>query len=106
MAFKKGNNLGAKSRLFDGALRRAIAQDESDRLRKAAESLLDAAAEGKPWALAQLADRLDGKADQNVTIERKNANELSLTELAAEIAELRAGDSVEAEGSDQSSGLH
>jgi hypothetical protein len=48
-------------RLFDDALRRAIAQDDGKRLRDAAEKLLTEASRGKPWALAMLADRLDGK---------------------------------------------
>jgi hypothetical protein len=105
MAFEKGHKHGAKSRLFDGALRRAIAQDDGERLRRAAEALLDEAAAGKPWALAQLADRLDGKADQTVNVNR-NLESMSLVELAAEVAQLRGGDSAQAEGSDELSGLH
>ncbi len=60
MPFEKGNTHGSKGRLFDGALRRAIAQDDGKRLRAAAEQLLNAAAEGEPWAINTLADRLDG----------------------------------------------
>lgn len=105
MAFKPGNNHGAKSRLFDGALRRAIAQDDGERLRRAAEKLLDEAAEGKPWAIAQLADRLDGKADQTVNVNR-NVESMSLVELASEIAQLRSGDSPEAGGADESGAVH
>lgn len=105
MAFQPGNKNGAKSRLFDGALRRAIAQDDGERLRAAAEKLLDEAAEGKQWAVALLADRLDGKADQTVNVVR-NVENLSLAELAAEVAELRAGDSAQAEGSDGAGAVH
>jgi hypothetical protein len=61
MPFEPGNSLGAKSRWFDGALRRAIAQDDGKRLRRAAEALLTKAAHGEPWAIALLADRLDGR---------------------------------------------
>lgn len=105
MAFQKGNTLGAKSKLFDGALKRAIAQDNGERLRQAAEALLSEAAAGKPWAIAQLADRLDGKADQTVTVNR-NAKEMSLAELAAEIAELRSGSADEAGSSAESGAVH
>lgn len=105
MAFKPGNTHGAKSKLFDSALRRAIAQDDGDRLRKAAEALLDEAAAGKPWALAQLAERLDGKADQTVNVKRE-VGEMSLAELAAEVAELRSGDPAEAGCAEQAGPVH
>lgn len=45
-----------------------IAQDDKDRLRAAAESLLTAAANGDLGAIKELGDRLDGKAAQSVTI--------------------------------------
>jgi hypothetical protein len=51
---------------FRAALDRAIAQDDAKRIRKAAETLLDRAAAGEPWALGMLADRLDGKPVQPV----------------------------------------
>ncbi len=62
-----GNQNAAKSRLFYGALSRAIAQDDGERLRKAAEKLLDLASGGEAWAVKELADRLDGKAPQAIT---------------------------------------
>jgi hypothetical protein len=107
MAFTKGNQLGAKSRLFDGALKRAIAQDDGQRLRLAAEKLLDLASTGEAWAIKELADRLDGKAQQNVSVERKNVSDLSLSELAAELATAIAGGSSEpADGAEQPSQVH
>jgi hypothetical protein len=96
MAFTKGNQLGAKSRLFDGALKRAIAQDDGQRLRQAAEKLLDLAAGGEAWAIKELADRLDGKSQQNVSVERKDVRDLSLAELAAEMAAAIEGGGAEA----------
>lgn len=106
MAFEKGHKHGAKSRAFDGALRRAIAQDDGERLRKSAEQLLDHAAAGTQWAIALLADRLDGKADQHVSVETRRVEDLSLAELAAEVAAARGGDTSPAAGADQPSGLH
>ena len=105
MAFQPGNKHGTKNKLFDAALRRAVAQDDGERLRKAAEMLLDEAAAGKPWALAQLADRLDGKADQTVNVNR-NVEHMSLAELASEVAGLRAGDSAQAAGPDGAGPVH
>ena len=66
MPFEPGNQLAAKRKQFEGALRRALAQDSGDRLRRACERLLDSAAEGATWAeriaaLQFLADRLDGR---------------------------------------------
>jgi hypothetical protein len=66
MAAPIGNKNAAKSRLFEQALHRAIAQDSGERIRRAAENLLDKAAEGEIWAVQMLADRLDGKPTQQV----------------------------------------
>lgn len=61
-----GNKNGAKARLFEQALTRAIKQDDGERLRKAAEQVLDRAADGEAWAINMLADRLDGKPSQQI----------------------------------------
>ena len=64
-----GNQNAVKeNRRWANALSRAIAQDDGERLRKAAEKLLDCAAEGEPWAVRELADRLDGKPAQAVVL--------------------------------------
>ena len=59
-----GNNNAIKNKLWSDTLRRAIAQDRGDRVRQAAERLLDEAAKGEPWAIKELADRLDGRSVQ------------------------------------------
>ena len=66
MPFEEGNTLGKKGKIFDAALRRAIAQDSGELVRKAAEKLLQLAAAGEQWAVQYLADRLDGKPTQAV----------------------------------------
>lgn len=64
---ESGNPEGSsKQKRFFNALDRAIVQEDGARLRKAAEKLLDLAAEGEPFALQMLADRLDGKAVQQI----------------------------------------
>lgn len=75
MAFKKGqsgNPAGTpKDYKFQAALTRAIAQDDGKKLRSAADKLLSKAAEGEPWAINMLADRLDGKPATTVDIGNK-----------------------------------
>jgi hypothetical protein len=63
-----GNQNAAKSRVFSDALRRAIAQDDGVRIRKAAEKMLDLAAEGEQWAVKEVFDRLEGKAAQSLSV--------------------------------------
>ncbi len=65
----EGNqNATKQQRQFNNALQRAIAQDDGKRLRGAAEKLLDLADAGESWAVKELADRLDGKSAQSVTV--------------------------------------
>ena len=59
---------GAKIKVFLAALERAIKQDDGERLRKAAEKVMDLAAQGEPWAVQFLADRTDGKPRQQVEL--------------------------------------
>lgn len=66
MPFEKGNQLGAKPRIFDQALRRAITQDDGKKVRECIDKLLELAASGEQWAVLMLAERLDGKAVQQV----------------------------------------
>ena len=64
---ESGNPEGAKrQRKWYGTIDRAITQDNGERLRKAAEALLDAAAAGEDWAIKELGDRLDGKPRQQI----------------------------------------
>ena len=81
---QSGNPAGAlREKKFLAALNRAIVQDKADRLRLAAEKLLTLASEGEPWAIQQLADRLDGKPTQQMDMRvTKPLKELSDAELA------------------------
>ena len=64
-----GNTNAYKGKLWNDALRRAIASDQGARILKAAQRLLDEASNGEPWAIKELADRLDGKPQQESFIE-------------------------------------
>ena len=106
MAFEKGNKLGTKSKAFDAALRRAIAQDEGKRLRASAEKLLDLASDGERWAVEMLADRLDGKARQTVDITAPDLEDMSLGDLRSAVAAAIAGTGPEAGGPNESDKVH
>ena len=56
-----------KQRRFLAAIDRALLAEDGKRLRAAAERLLDLAANGEPWAIKELADRLDGKPVQQIS---------------------------------------
>jgi hypothetical protein len=64
---QSGNPEGRRlEKPFLDNLKRAIVQDDAKRLRAAAEKLLDMAAEGVPWAMELLIEKLDGKSPVNV----------------------------------------
>jgi hypothetical protein len=93
--------------MFEGALKRAIAQDDGARLRAAAETLLTKAADGEPWALQMLADRLDGKAAQSVEVKTtRSVEDCSLEELRDRVATLLAGTGQAPSSADESRPVH
>lgn len=86
-----GNPEGSKrQKRFLAALERALASDDSKRLRAAAEKLLDLAADGEPWAIKELADRLDGRAAQQFIASDSDGRSLAVG-LIAFVAEAAAG---------------
>ena len=98
---QSGNPEGkAEIRPFLKTLRMAIAQDNNVRLRKCAETLLDLAATGEPWAAQMLADRLDGKATQEVLVKRE-ARDMSLDEILAELATMESAKTGTADGGEK-----
>lgn len=84
-----GNPAGnPKIKRFLAALERAITQGDGQKLRDAAEKLLEKAADGEPWAVQMLADRLDGKAVQSVEVsgdERRDLFDAALLGTALEL---------------------
>ena len=111
MAFKPGESGnpggGVREKRFLSALERAIAQEDGKKLRSAAEKLLDAAAAGEPWAINQLADRLDGKPGQSIEMNvRRIAKELDDDELNRIAAGSRDRTAQAAGGAPESRELH
>lgn len=66
-----GNQNAKKGKLWNDALRKAIAQNPH-KLRMAAEKLLDEASEGNIMAIKEIGDRMDGKAVQTNTLETED----------------------------------
>ena len=65
---ESGNPNGSKKpKRFLAALERAMHEDGGRKLRDAADKLLKCAADGEPWAIQMLADRLDGKVIQQIS---------------------------------------
>lgn len=61
-------NARKENRLWSETIRRVIAQNDSAKLRKAAEALVAAAEAGDIAALKELGDRIDGKSAQQLLI--------------------------------------
>ena len=88
-----GNQNAAKeNRRWSETLNRAIAQDDGKRLRAAAEKLLDEAANGQPWAIKELADRLDGKPKQQTELSGPDGGAIP-TSLAVAFVDAASGES-------------
>ena len=96
---QSGNPSGQqREKRFLAALERAITQDDGKKLRSAAEKLLDCAVAGESWAIQQLADRLDGKASQQIDVNvKRDTRDYSMEELLANLAALRGSNSARAD---------
>lgn len=63
-----GNQNAAKAKIVADAIRKALATEDWKRLRAGAEKVADAYADGEPWAVQFVADRMDGKPTQQTEI--------------------------------------
>jgi len=105
-----GNPLGRRSeKAFADALRAVSNQTDPKTKRKnlllIAEKLVEQAIAGEGWAIQQFADRLDGKPAQESTVNVRNQSltELADAEIAARIAQLRAGGAGASDGDGEAS---
>lgn len=90
MGFAKGHKLGGRkpdSISFGVILHRAIKQGDPERMRRMADKVLDLGAEGERWAVEFLADRLDGKAKQQIEVELDAS--VTFNETIAKAADIR-----------------
>ena len=76
-----GNKNAQKGRIWNDQLRKAIAQDDGKRLRASVEQLLNLASNGEPWAIKELADRLDGRPKQTNVLEASDEPELKAIKI-------------------------
>ena len=70
-----GNSNHRKGKPFQDALRRAVAQNPQ-KLRNAADKVLELAEAGEAWAVKEIADRLDGKSHQSTSLEDADGNSI------------------------------
>jgi len=67
MGAPAGNsNARKENRLWGDAIKRAVAQNDGEKLRELADKLIEQAATGDVSALRELGDRLDGKPRQQI----------------------------------------
>ena len=75
-----GNQNARKAKLFENALRRALARSTGESvdagLDKGADQLVRAYHEGQPWAIKEVRDTLDGKPAQSLTVGGDDENPL------------------------------
>src|ERR1700675_4766916 len=84
MAAAKGNTYAAKERRFVAMLQRVLDNEgDGESLRKIALKLVECATEGQPWAVTEIANRLDGKPVQQVDM----SGELSLTRTVRDLTD-------------------
>src|SRR5438477_5830972 len=94
MAFEEGNRLGARKRLFEAAIKRALAAEDGQALRRIADKVLVLAEQGERWAVELLRDTLDGKPAQQIVATDTEGRALAIG-LVAYAAELRPDDPVQ-----------
>lgn len=89
----KGNRNAAKGKLFEGVLRRALMENDGEKLRKIAEMIVSKAEAGDLMAARELMDRLDGKPKQQVELSGDAENPLHIfTHAAADLLDkIRGG---------------
>lgn len=80
----QGNHNAAKGKLYNDALRRALARagkTVDGGLNKVCDQLVTAALAGEQWAIKEVADRIDGKAAQSMDVTLTKNPEDWLAEL-------------------------
>jgi len=87
----KGNRNGAKAKMWEGAIRRAINEDRAA-LADIAKKVLAEARAGEPWAITELRNTLDGKPKEHVQVEQNvNVNVGAADSLEVRLRERLTG---------------
>lgn len=72
-----GNRNNSKGKPITDELRKAIVQDDWERVRKGIQKILDGFAAGEQWAVNIVMDRLEGKANATVDVTHHDAETVS-----------------------------
>ena len=80
-----------KYKKFLASLERSLLEDDGKPLRAITDKLRDAAISGEPWAIQMVADRLDGKAVQQLSADIDGGN-VAIALVAYHPAQLPAKD--------------
>jgi hypothetical protein len=100
MAWPKENVYGRTGAPIRNALYKAALAMDAKRLRAAAERVLESAAYGETWqermaAISFLADRIEGKAQQSISLSGDAPKELQLGDLVAAVLAARSADATD-----------
>jgi len=66
MAAPKGNTNALKGKIVEDILRKALIQDDYNRLRVGMQKVLDQASGGDRWSIEFIRDTMDGKPKQQI----------------------------------------
>jgi len=78
----EGNENAAKAKLFHDGLRRALARSGKTvdgGLNKVCDQLVKAANNGEQWAIKEVADRIEGKAPQAISLGNDESGSFDIT---------------------------
>jgi hypothetical protein len=95
MAFTQGNKLASKSRIFEQTVKRALAADDYQKLRRIVDNVVALAEEGERWAVEMLRDTLDGRPAQQLVAQDEQGRELSIGLIAYATAPARPDDTAQ-----------
>jgi chloramphenicol 3-O-phosphotransferase len=90
MAAHQGNQNAKKAKRFESAITRALAKIAEGAgveagIDKLAEKLVASAQAGEQWALQEVANRLDGKPAQSVTVGGDEENPIQISAIAIKL---------------------
>ena len=84
MPFKEGNQEGRSKGLYQSALKRALARASKSvdgGLNDVTDKLVASALDGEQWAIKEIADRIDGRPAQSVTVGGDEENPLVIKKV-------------------------
>ena len=90
MAAPIGNRNAAKGTEVSHAVRRALASNNWERLRRGADRLAEAFADAEPWAWQMVWERMEGKVPQALNLTSGDTRELDLASIVQAVLAARS----------------